>query len=366
VDWPSLSILIPSFNQGRYLERTLLSIIKQEYAGRLEIVVSDGGSTDETVGVLKRYPEVRWWSEPDQGFVDAVTKALAVASGEVLAIQSSDDYYLEGAFRTAIPVLVQDASLGFVSGAEMQINISNELTVVERKPSSVLDSPEDLILGVYVPQHCTFIRRAALDTVGGLRMAVDRCADFDLWYRVLHFFHGQMLSSHLAVYQLHPAQRTQTQAENWIRCLDMVIETCAGEPSYAERFLLDPEKKRNFMKRMEMHWFRTAGGREGLRKSRTLAADVWAHPEQWSQATCDAAGWHLSVGLSEDEPAPDAKRTGIINHPYLRRLLGKPLRRQKDIPQETLDLNTDADIHWWRKNPDLPAADASVIPVSMP
>src|SRR3712207_4758529 len=98
--FPSLSIVIPSWNQGRFIERTLLSILRQDYPGSVQVIVSDGGSADETVDVLKRYEDrITWWSARDKGFVDAVTKGLAQVTGEIIAIQSSDDYYLPGAFR---------------------------------------------------------------------------------------------------------------------------------------------------------------------------------------------------------------------------------------------------------------------------
>jgi glycosyltransferase involved in cell wall biosynthesis len=95
---PDISIVIPSFNQGQYIERTLLSILKQEYPGKVEVIVSDGGSADNTVDVLKKYDkQITWWSEKDAGYADAVNKGFAKATGEIFAIQSSDDFYLQNA-----------------------------------------------------------------------------------------------------------------------------------------------------------------------------------------------------------------------------------------------------------------------------
>src|SRR2546423_361332 len=100
---PLLSIVIPSYNQGAYIRETLESIFAQDYRP-IEVLVLDGASSDETVDVLKSFdaPELQWWSEKDRGVVDAVNKGLARASGEIVAIQSSDDAYAPAAFSAAI------------------------------------------------------------------------------------------------------------------------------------------------------------------------------------------------------------------------------------------------------------------------
>lgn len=97
---PRLSILIPSYNQARFLERTLLSILKQGYPG-VQILVADGGSTDGTVEILRGYSEhIAWWvSERDGGQAQALNKALERATGDLVGWQNSDDVYLPGAFR---------------------------------------------------------------------------------------------------------------------------------------------------------------------------------------------------------------------------------------------------------------------------
>ena len=100
--WPSLSIIVTSLNRASFIQRTLLSILRQDYAGKVEVIVADGGSTDGTVEVLKRYSQVTWWSERDGGIVDAINKGLAQATGEFVAIQDSDNYYLRDAFKLTL------------------------------------------------------------------------------------------------------------------------------------------------------------------------------------------------------------------------------------------------------------------------
>ena len=106
---PLVSIVVPSFNQGRFIAETLRSCLGQCYRP-IEILVQDGGSTDETISVLRslKASELSWVSEPDKGVVDAVNKGLSRARGEILSIQSSDDAFVCGAVGAAVGALSED------------------------------------------------------------------------------------------------------------------------------------------------------------------------------------------------------------------------------------------------------------------
>lgn len=343
MNWPSLSILIPSFNQGHYIERTILSILQQNYPGDLQIVVSDGGSKDSTVEVLKKYPQITWWSEPDKGFADAVNKALAVARGEIVAIQSSDDFYLKGAFDTAIRVLVERQDLGFVTGGDVLVYDDAPMKLGSSK-SRLLRNPADLLIVMGIAQHATFVRREAIDKVDGLRDNVDQCADFDLWYRVLHFYQGLMLPDYLAAYQIHSAQRTQSMAQLWVDSLCLVVESCKADEKYAREFTVPDEVYKEFRKSMELFWNKIAGGEEGLEIRKRIAQEIISDGDIWSENLRNEARAIIRESGEEDSLLTKLREKTRVRT-RLRQLVN---RRQSSASEEDRQRMINIDVDWWR------------------
>lgn len=252
-DFPSLSIIIPSYNQGSYIERTLLSILNQDYPGEVEIIVSDGGSTDETVSILKKYPQITWWSEPDKGFVDAVNKAFAVAKGEIWAIQSSDDFYLQDAFKHSIEALVEDPQIAIVTSSSVHIKDDRQTILASGTLRTSKITPNFLLKGGVLSQETTFFRRSVVDKIGGMREEVDTCADFDFWYRALHFFQGKYIPYYTAGYQSHDNQRTKV-LDTWVDSLKGIVELCEQDPVYSSRFKMSQQDKQELYLIWDIQW----------------------------------------------------------------------------------------------------------------
>jgi glycosyltransferase involved in cell wall biosynthesis len=126
---PKLSVITPSLNQGEYIERTITSVLEQGYPN-LEYVLVDGGSTDQTAEIVKRYEEhLTWWvSEPDQGQTDAINKGIRRTTGEIVAYLNSDDYYLPGAFERAIDAFERQPTAKYVAGAVLDLDKEGHLT----------------------------------------------------------------------------------------------------------------------------------------------------------------------------------------------------------------------------------------------
>jgi|GEM_PF-552540 len=234
-----LSIVVPSYNQGAYIRETLDSILAQDYRP-IEVLVLDGGSTDETVGVLKSYdaPELRWWSERDRGVVDAVNKGLALAQGEVVAIQSSDDVYVPGAFRAAMAAFEDaprhpersegspNATLAAFGdpSASLRLRMTNvglvygdvEYIDAQSRASGRSQLPPfDLYDYVgkltYIPQPAAFFTAAAMRAAGGWREEISYAADAEFYLRIALRFSVRKIDRVLARYRYHDEQRDKAR-----------------------------------------------------------------------------------------------------------------------------------------------------------
>ena len=208
---PLVSIVVPSFNQGRYIEETLKSCLTQSYRP-IEVFVQDGGSTDNTVSILKSFetPEMRWVSEPDEGVVDAVNKGLSKAKGDILSIQSSDDVFVAGAIEVAVDSLSEDPTVGLVYGDVELIDEESRVTGID------IQGPFDLTMYfgrfMYIPQPGTFFTRVALEAAEGWRSEVSYAADADFWLRIALRYPVCKLNRVMARYRYHPLQRDRQQA----------------------------------------------------------------------------------------------------------------------------------------------------------
>ena len=224
---PLVSIIIPSYNQGRFIRKTIESCLEQDYRP-IEILVVDGASTDETVEVLRSFgniPELTWVSEKDRGVVEAVNKGFARASGAIAAIQSSDDYYLPGAIRAGVEALEADPSLGFVFGDIVKVDAAGRETSRTRLAPYSLEAI--LSMTTWIPQPSTFFRLPLAKSLGGWREEVPYAADTDLWYRIALRTGARKLDRLMAARRLHEAQRDR-HGDRIIRDYTRMIATLPG------------------------------------------------------------------------------------------------------------------------------------------
>ncbi len=222
-DRPLLSIVIPSYNQGKYIRATIDSILSQTYRP-LQIIVMDGASKDETVAVLESYaahPELEWTSERDSGVVEAVNKGFARVRGDLVAIQSSDDCYLPGALATVVAAFGDDPQLGLLYGDTVKVNAFGEELARHRiGPYSLLNL---LRMRTWIPQPSAFFRRELLEALGGWDDRIPYSPDTDLWLRMAFRTKVRKLDEYLSQRRMHGEQR-DTQAAKITRDYAKMIE----------------------------------------------------------------------------------------------------------------------------------------------
>ena len=178
-----VSIVTPSFNQARFLELTIRSVLEQDYPD-IEYLIVDGDSKDGSVDTIQRYADqLTWWiSEPDLGQTDAINKGFAHANGDVLAWLNSDDTLHPGAVGEAVEYLLAHPDVGMVYGDANFIDEAG--SVIGRFPARQTDYRRLRRGYVHIPQQASFFRAELWYEVGPLDPTFYFAMDYDLWVRL--------------------------------------------------------------------------------------------------------------------------------------------------------------------------------------
>lgn len=205
---PLVTIVTPSFNQARFLEQTIQSVLNQDYPN-LEYYIMDGGSTDGSVGIIQKYSDrlAGWISEKDRGQTDAINKGFARARGEILAWLNSDDTYEPGAVSAAVAALLAHPQAAAVYADCDFIDENNQK--IGRFPAAQTDYRRLRRGYVHVPQQATFFHASLWQRVGPLDPTFFFAMDYDLWVRLaklapLIYLPGQVWAN----FRLHSDAKT--------------------------------------------------------------------------------------------------------------------------------------------------------------
>ncbi len=204
---PLVSIVTPSFNQARFLEATIQSVFSQNYP-RIEYIIVDGGSTDGSLEIIKKYASrLTWWiSEKDQGQTDALNKGFEHARGDILAWLNSDDTYEPGAVAGAAKYLQMHREVGLVYGDANYIDENGRR--LGRFPAAQTDLRRLRQGYVHIPQQASFFRGELWRTLGPLDPSFYFAMDYDLWVRIASHAALKYLPETWANFRLHAAGKT--------------------------------------------------------------------------------------------------------------------------------------------------------------
>ena len=206
-DLPKVSIIIPSFNQGQFLEASIRSALEQDYPN-IEYIVVDGGSKDQSMEIIKKYQDrLTWWvSEKDKGHADALNKGFSHATGEILAWLNSDDVYFPNAVSEAVAILKSHPEVGMVYGDADLIDDAGETI---GKFGSKQTSYQQMLRGsVHIPQATTFFRADLWRQVGPLDLSLFFSFDYDLWVRLAKVSQVLYVPKRWAKFRIHDAGKT--------------------------------------------------------------------------------------------------------------------------------------------------------------
>ena len=184
-EWPRISVVTPSYNQGAYIGETIRSVLEQDYP-HVEYIITDGGSTDETVAVIRQYEDrIHYWvSEPDRGQTHAIAKGWEQATGQIICWLNSDDWYYPGALATVARTFVENPGLQWLNGGVLNGYDADSIHH-EHVPSnsSLAECLGRRKYGFHQPGM--FWTPQLLEQAGPLDESLHFCFDHDLWCRAL-------------------------------------------------------------------------------------------------------------------------------------------------------------------------------------
>jgi glycosyltransferase involved in cell wall biosynthesis len=226
--WPKLTVVTPSFNQGEFLEETIRSILLQGYPN-LEYIIIDGGSSDQSVEVIRRYEKwlTYWMSEKDSGQANAINKGFARSTGEIRAYLNSDDVYLPNAVSQAALLFSQQPETALLYGDCELIDENSELTEEWFAPDFEI---AELLFRCYIAQPATFWRASSQQVAGLFAEQLHYAFDYEMWLRLAQSHQLTHLPRFLARHRKTEGTKTVGNPEAFAPEIEQALRGFFGSP----------------------------------------------------------------------------------------------------------------------------------------
>lgn len=239
-DWPKITIVTPSFNQGHFIEETIRSILLQGYPN-LEYIIIDGGSTDETLAVIAKYePWIHYWiSEPDSGMYEALNKGFSRSTGDIMGWSPTGDLYLPSALFTLASIFCRFPEIQWLTSRyKVKCDESGNQTACYAVPGF---SRQAFLHGLHflggngyaaytIQQQSTFWRRSLWDQAGGrMDESLKSAGDFDLWARFSQHAELYAVDAPIGIFRTHSGQTSVRMSDVSLREKQMAFSRAGGK-----------------------------------------------------------------------------------------------------------------------------------------
>ena len=211
----TFSIIIPSYNQGNFIGQTIDSILNQSYKN-VEILVIDGGSTDNTIEILKGYGNrIFWLSEKDRGQTHAINKGIALAKGNIIAYLNSDDFYLDKTLEIIVDAFTTHENALWVTGDYVIVDeegnkVQNAIGKYKTYFRNILSFNLLIVLNPII-QPSTFLSRALVDKIGLFNEDLHYVMDYEYWLKAMKIQHPIIVKNSLSAFRIHKKSKGGSQ-----------------------------------------------------------------------------------------------------------------------------------------------------------
>jgi glycosyltransferase involved in cell wall biosynthesis len=239
--WPLISIVTPSYNQGRFIEETMRSVLLQGYPD-LEYIVIDGGSTDGSVDIIRKYEDYLhvWISEKDGGQSDAINKGLRHANGLIANWLNSDDFLAPLALQKVADALSgEDETVGAVAGIGHKLDADHKIFYSPLPDRIDRETLLRAIDGWNFMQPACFFRKSVWDRCGPIRTDLHYCMDYAFWLTISKEYIFKVLKEDIAFINSHPAAKSVVERKRLFAEVAVVLASEHGGFPVARRVAMD-------------------------------------------------------------------------------------------------------------------------------